>query len=429
MIALRGSWLAWQAVVGLAMVLGPVSVAASAAEPKGGETVPDAVRTATVTRGDLVVTLSATGTVEPQEVVDVAPQVAGIIEKLGPDPRGKTDPRYQGKTIDFGSPVGEGDILAKIDDASYVAQVELAQATCARAQAELAQARAKAELAAGQWRRAQDRLKGKSISDSEYDTLKADDQVTRAVVAAAEASVLQARAAWKQAEINLARTTVKSPVQGVVIDRRVNVGQAAVLSPTAPSLFLVASDLKRLQVWVSVNEADIARIREKQPVRFTVDAFPGKVFEGEVKQIRLNATMTQNVVTYTVVVATENREGTLLPYLTANVRFEVGRREDVLLVPNAALRWQPKPQWIAPNLRDQAETGSQKAGVREGQSGKKESPRRPRVWVQDGRFARPIDVQVGPSDGTMTEITGADVKQGMEVIVSGRVARTDAGRK
>ena len=182
-----------------------------------------------------------------------------------------------------------------------------------------------------------------------------------------------------------------------------------------PSLFLIATDLKRLQVWVAVNEADIAQIRKGQAVRFTVDAFPGRVFEGTVAQIRLNATMTQNVVTYTVVVATDNRDEKLLPYLTANVQFEVSRHEDVLLVPRSALRWRPQPAWIAPEARKQ--TASPKPDGRG------------RVWVQDGKFVRPVVVEIGPSDGAMTEITGGEVREGMEIIVGGGLATKDVGQK
>ena len=137
-------------------------------------------------------------------------------------------------------------------------------------------------------------------------------------------------------------------MNGVIIDRRVNIGQTVVASLNAPSLFLIAKDLKRMQVWVAVNEADIGNIHPGQPVTFTVDAFPGEVFLGEVGKIRLNATMTQNVVTYTVEVITDNSDGKLLPYLTANAKFMVSNRPNVLLVPNAALRWIPQAEQVVP---------------------------------------------------------------------------------
>src|SRR5207253_327322 len=137
-----------------------------------------------------------------------------------------------------------------------------------------------------------------------------------------------------------------------IVDRRVNVGQTVVASLNAPSLFLIAKDLTRLQIWTSVNEADIGQIHPGQPVSFTVDAHPSEKFRGMVSQIRLNATMTQNVVTYTVVVDCDNASGKLLPYLTANVQFEVSNRPNVLEVPNAALRWRPRPEQVTPEARD-----------------------------------------------------------------------------
>lgn len=233
----------------------------------------------------------------------------------------------------------------------------------------------------------------------------------------------------KQAEINLDWTRIRSPVKGVIIDRRVNVGQTVVASLNAPSLFLIAKDLKHLQVWVSVNEADIGKIRKEQAVRFTVDAFPGEVFAGKVAQIRLNATMTQNVVAYTVVVTTDNPDGKLLPYLTANVQFEVGRRKDVLLVPNAALRWRPQPQWIAADAREK--TPLQKPGSHETPPGdrtrQQQEPRH--VWVQDGKFVRPVAVETGLSDGVMTEIIGGDVKEGMQIVVGGSIETREVGQR
>ena len=153
------------------------------------------------------------------------------------------------------------------------------------------------------------------------------------------------------AQRNLSYCTIKSPVKGVIIDRRVNIGQTVVSSLNAPSLFLIAKDLKRMEVWVSVNEADIGNIHQGQPVSFTVDAYPNEIFHGEVGKVRLNATMTQNVVTYTVEVITDNSSGKLLPYLTANVLFELSQKENVLLVPNVALRWSPQTKQVAPEFR------------------------------------------------------------------------------
>src|SRR5207245_2783342 len=155
-------------------------------------------------------------------------------------------------------------------------------------------------------------------------------------------------------------------VNGVIIDRRVNIGQTVVASLNAPSLFLIAQDLRRMQVWVAVNEADIGNIRPGQPVTFTVDAFPDEVFRGQATKIRLNEDMTQNVRTYTDEVVTDNSSGRLLPYLTANVKFEVARREDVLIVPNTALRWTPPPELVAPDARAEYANADQRPSRTEG---------------------------------------------------------------
>ena len=317
-------------------------------------------RTAAVKRGDLVASISATGTVEPEEVVDVGAQVAGLIRAFGKD-------KY-GKVIDYGSAVDAGTVLAKIDDSLYVAAVDTAKAQFQQAgankisaDANVLQMKAKLLQARQDWDRAQKLGPSDALAQSAYDQYKANYEVAKANLASAEAAVEQAKAAVAQAkasltsaQINLGYCTIKSPVKGVIIDRRVNIGQTVVSSLSAPSLFLIAKDLTRIQVWVSVNEADIGSISKDQPVTFTVDALPNQVFQGRVGKIRLNATMTQNVVTYTVEVNTNNDDGKLLPYLTANAQFMIGRRQGVLLIPNAALRWSPRPNQIAPESRKTA---------------------------------------------------------------------------
>ena len=242
------------------------------------------------------------------------------------------------------------------------------------------------------------------------------------------ATIKQNEASLELARTNLAYTVIKSPVEGVIVDRRVNVGQTVVSSLNAPSLFLIAKDLRRIQVWASVNEADIGRIHVGLPVRFTVDAYPGETFRGKVIQIRLNATMTQNVVTYTVVVVTDNTDGRLLPYLTANLQFEVEQRSNVLLVPNMALRWKPRPQQIDPQVRKTAlaapkpRRGAKQPSAPASAADKpvkpsKERDEPSRVWVPSEEFVRPVDVVVGPSDGSMTEISGDGVREGMKVVI------------
>jgi HlyD family secretion protein len=392
------------------------------------------LRTAPVKRGDVVATISATGTVEPEEVVDVGAQVAGMIKGFGTD--------IHGKTIDYGSEIDAGTILAQIDDSLYAAdvaqnraQLQQSRAAVLQSQSNVLQARAKMADAQRDWERAEKLGPSEALAPTSYDAYKANYEVAKSNLAAAEAAVEQAKAAvalsqaaLQRAERNLSYCTIKSPVKGVIIDRRVNVGQTVVSSLNAPSLFLIARDLRRIEVWVSVNEADIGNIHPGEPVTFAVDAFPGQAFRGEVRKVRLNATMTQNVVTYTVVVSTDNSDGRLLPYLTANAQFEVGRRQGVLTVPNAALRWWPQPGQVAASFRKEFETMTQPplptglVGSAQGQPQQAGI-----VWTRQGDYVRPLSVSVGLTDGMTTEVSGPEIKEGTDVVVGEQLPGAGAG--
>jgi HlyD family secretion protein len=387
-------------------------------------------QTTQVTRGDLLVAINATGAVEPEEVVDVGARVAGQILSFGKD--------AQGKTVDYGSVVESGTVLARIDDSLYLAdtaqaeaQVQSAKASLQRAEADLGQMKAKLHQAERDWQRARKLGPSEALSQSSYDAYQSAYETAKANVAVGEAVILQAKASLAQAEAllqraqrNLGYCTIKSPVKGVIIDRRVNIGQTVVASLNAPSLFLIAKDLKRMQVWVAVNEADIGKIHPGQPVTFTVDAFPGETFRGEVGKLRLNASMTQNVVTYTVEIITDNSSGRLLPYLTANVQFELNRRSGVLLVPNVALRWKPSAEQVLPALReafenpgvekkkreDRESSSSRRAGVGGGVMN------RGVLWLPEGAYVQPVPVHVGSTDGTMTEVEAEGLAEGMTIV-------------
>ncbi len=231
------------------------------------------------------------------------------------------------------------------------AQLETAKAGVLRAAADVNQMKAKLNQAQHDWERAKKIGPSDALAQNDYDMYEANYETAKANVAVNEAALVQAQQAVPQAEAalqeqqrNLDYCTIMSPVKGIIIDRRVNVGQTIVSNQSASSMFLIAKDLSHMQVWTSVNEADIANIYPKQPVTFTCDALPGETFNGEVRKVRPNAQMTQNVVTYTVEVAAENRDRRLFPYLTANVQFLVAQRNDAFLVPNAALRWYPQPR-------------------------------------------------------------------------------------
>ena len=370
-------------------------------------------RTSEIRRGDIQAVVSATGTLEPEELVDVGAQVAGRILELG------RDPQNEAKPVDYGTQVDEGTVLARLDSAIYSSQVEQNKASLQRARAEAQQQRIRLEQLEREWNRAQSFRKSQSISEADLDVARTNWQMAQASVDLAEAGLELARAALHESEINLGYTTIRSPVRGVIIDRRVNVGQTVVASLNAPSLFLIAKDLKRLQVWASVNEADIAQIHLGQPVRFTVDARPQEVFKGQVEQIRLNATMTQNVVTYTVVVATDNAELRLLPYLTANLQFERDARTSVLLVPNSALRWKPRVASGNESSGKRSEPGRSGSPVGSGGSGPGTGlTNRGRVYVREGMGVRSIEVTVGLTDGVQTEVTGEGLTEGLEVVIA-----------
>jgi HlyD family secretion protein len=385
-----------------------------------------------VTRGNLLVSISATGTLQPEEVVDVGAQVAGQIVSFGKD--------AGGKTIDYGSAVEAGMVLAQIDDSLYAAeaaqagaQVQSGKAAVQRSEADLEQLKAKYHQAERDLARAQKLEPSGSLAESAYDAYKSAYETAKANVAVGEASILQAKASLLQAEAvlrraqrNLSYCTIKSPVKGVIVDRRVNIGQTVVASLNAPSLFLIAKDLTRMQVWVAVNEADIGKILPGQPVSFTVDAFPGESFRGQVGKVRLNASMTQNVVTYTVEIITDNASGRLLPYLTANVRFELSRRDDVFMVPNPGLRWKPSPELVAPEFRESVNNPVGRKGAAGGGQYAKAKPMgesssgggsRGMLWVAEGEYVRPIRVRSGLSDGANTEVEGENLSNGMKIVV------------
>lgn len=418
-------------------------------------------RTAPIRKADIVSSISATGTIVPEDVVDVGAQVNGQIASFG---NGK-----DGKPVDYRSEVDAGMVLANIDDALFKADVSTAEAQLAQSQAQVlvaeanrAQAQAKLDQAERDWARAQKLGQSKAISQADFDAAKSSYEQGTATIALSEASIAQSKAAVAIAEAsllrarrNLAYCTITAPVSGVVIDRRVEIGQTVVASLNAPSLFLLAKDLTKMKVLVQVNEADIGHVIPGHPVTFTVDAFPGQTFKGEVRKVRLNATMTQNVVTYTAEIATDNPDRKLLPYLTANVRFIVEEAHNVLSVPNAALRWSPtstpapmnastaaapSPSTAAPPAAPNASSNAAQPGDSSRQRQRRQGPReqnvqmdgtprperpserRGTVWLLDENGLRSVDVKVGISDGLVTAVDSPDLKEGDLVVVGEAVA-------
>ena len=388
-----------------------------------GTPTPTSFTTAKVERGNLDLVIRATGTLEPEEVVDVGAQVAGLINEFG------KDLDHPDKLIDYNSRVEKDTLLAKIDDRIYKTQVDVAQANLEKAKADVLTADAKLEQANNDLARDKLQLPKRAISQADYDAAVANQKMAVAQVALAKSEVHQADAQLNQAKINLDYTFIRSPVNGTIIDRRVNIGQAVVSNLSVASVFLIAKDLKKMQIWASVNEADMGQIHVDQDVQFTVDAVPDRTFNGKVVQTRNNAQMTQNVVTYTVVIAVDNSDGKLRPYQTANVQFDAGKHDDVIKVPNLALRWRPQPQQVRPEDREafakrQRARQPAQAGTTGGASKapdlKAEKDRRERgiLWVADGPYVRSVPVKIGASDGAETEIVSGDIKAG-DLVVTG----------
>jgi HlyD family secretion protein len=379
-------------------------------------------RTTPLRRGDVISSISATGTLEPEEVVDIGAQVAGQIEAFGKD--------VNGKTIDYRSEVEPGMLLAKIDDTVFKAnldvakaQLEQAKTAISKGEADLEQANSKLLQAQHNWDRA--RLLGPSdaLSQNDYDMYQADFETAKANVAVANSEIAQAKSGvpLAQAQVDNAQRyldfcTITSPVKGVILDRRVNIGQTVVSSLNTPSLFLIGKDLTRMQIWVSVNEADVGKIVPGKPVTFTTEAFPDQEFEAKVGKVRWNPTMNQNVVLYTVEVNVDNSKRTLIPYLTAKVQFEVARDSNALIVPNLALRWVPaSAQQISPDARDAWEKSQHFGSVDPGEHHSKKD-HHGTVWIKDGDYVRPVDVKLGVTDRVDTAVISDDLKDDSEVI-------------
>ncbi|MGB8657686.1 MAG: efflux RND transporter periplasmic adaptor subunit [Candidatus Zixiibacteriota bacterium] len=348
--------------------------------------------TAKIERGDISVVVTATGTLNALTTVQVGSQVSGTISQL---------------YADFNSTVKKGQLIAQLDPTFLKEQV-------AQSEADLEKANAQANQA----KRDLDRAKGLSeknlISQSDLDVAQTNYELALAGQKSSKATV-------ERSITNLAYATITSPIDGVVISRNVDVGQTVAASLSAPTLFTIANDLTKMQVETSIDEADIGKIQVGQKVDFTVDAYPDKHFAGSVSQIRLNPSVVQNVVTYTVIIDVDNPELLLKPGMTANVMILIDQREDVLKVRSAALKF-------TPSMQRKAKTPTQTTGNSySANASPNRNPGRdfkkwassPKVWIlaKDGR-PKPVLVQAGLSDGSVTEVISDSLKEGEEVIIS-----------
>ena len=431
----------WLAVAAAALV----AIAGAAGYRLASRTEAPRYRTVAVERGPLRAVVSSTGSLNAVIMVLVGSQVSGTIKELH---------------ADFNTVVRKGQVIARIDPALFEAavaqaradlqaaqsmvrnqqaQVQQARSNVANAQAAFAEGRAqtaKALVAVADARRTLARqselFRRGLVAEAERDTAqaahdaalaqhesarahetalqegidaaRAQQSVQEATLDTARQQVEQKAAALAEAQIHLDHTTIRSPVDGVVVNRAVDVGQTVAATLQAPTLFTIARDLTRMQAEASVDEADIGRIHRNTPVTFTVDAFPGETFAGEISQIRKAPQVAQNVVTYTVVVAVSNPDGKLLPGMTANVKFVTAEREDAVKVSNAALRFRP------PDVEVVARAPEAPSRQRRPTTG--------RVWIV-GRNGRPaaVTVTLGITDGAWTEITGGELAVGQELLV------------
>jgi HlyD family secretion protein len=397
------AWIAAASVIGL----GGASWWQLSDSPKEPPYVTTPVQTASITQ-----VVSSTGTLQAVVTVQVGSQVSGTIEKL---------------FADFNTKVKAGQIVAQLNQDKFRAAEDQARANLLAAQSNIE----KSKVGVADTLRTLERnrqLRTKDLmAQSDLDAAQAAYDAAVAQVEVNRAQAAQAQASLKQATVDLNNTVIRSPVDGLVISRNVDVGQTVAASLQAPTLFTIANDLARMEVHTNVDEADVGNVREAQEVTFTVDAFPSRRFRGRVHQVRNAPIVVQNVVTYVAVVRIDNKELLLKPGMTANVQFLVSRKEDVLTIPNMAMRFKPPEEKeeaqellrrvqsrTAPKVGERR-TSRQSAAGGSGAAGG--GTRRARIYLLRDDKAQPVEIQLGITDGSRTEVRSGDVKENDPVII------------
>ncbi len=377
-------------------------------------------QTVVAERGDIVSRVSTSGSLSAVVTVEVGSQVSGRIQEL---------------FADFNSPVKRGQRIAKIDPSLFEAAVVQAEANVTAARANVTRLKVQADDAERQARRASQVYEQRLISENDRDAAVSAARAAAAAVQQGEAQFAQARAGLEQARTNLRYTDILSPTDGVVISRAVNVGQTVAASLQAPVIFTIAQDLRAMEVHTNVAESDIGRLQPGMRVTFSVDAYPGEPFRGSIREIRNAPQIVQNVVTYDAVIDVVNDDLKLKPGMTANVSVVTDRRENVLQVPNAALRFRPaaadgerRGNGAGARERFRASAGA-RGGPNAGSSGDDaaRAPPMRTVWVDVNGKPEARQVATGISDGRVTEITGGELEEGETVIVSAADAAGGAG--
>ena len=408
-------------------------------------------KTDALSRGDIEALVVASGTLNPVDIVDVSTQVSGRLAKV---------------LVDFNSKVKAGQLVAEIDQSSFLTRLDQNQANYRSAQAALDGARVTTENTKKKFERAQSLFEKNLISFEEKENSETQYLSAEADLKSSEARLEQARSQLDSSKVDLSYTVIRSPIDGIVISRNVNVGQTVAASFQAPILFQIANDLSKMRVECSIDEADIGKVQEGQEARFSVDAFPNDNFIGKVSQVRYSATVQQNVVTYTAIVDVNNPDLKLRPGMTATASILTGQARNVLRVPNTALRFQPDltaEQLTAIMKKTREEMMAKRQASGEGQAGgdgsrsegrtessagahtnsgqgqptlggqnagqgapspemitrMKQSARSrqmARIWVEENGQLRPIFLRTGVTDNTYTEVKGGDLKEGQKVI-------------
>ncbi|HEX7478770.1 MAG TPA: efflux RND transporter periplasmic adaptor subunit [Polyangiales bacterium] len=357
-----------------------------------------------VDRGPIVAKVSASGTLSALVTVQVGSQVSGRLKQIN---------------VDFNSPVKKGEVIAKIDPQLFIAALEQARANNVAAEADLLKAKVQAADAQRQLTRAKGLSERKLIAQADLDTAQANADGAAAAVASAAGRVAQTEAALRQGQVNLAYSTIISPIDGMVISRNVDVGQTVAASLQAPVLFTIAENLHKMQVDTSVAEADIGKLYAGMQVTFTVDAYPSERFKGAVRQIRNAAQIVQNVVTYDAVIDVENPELKLRPGMTANVSFVYADKADVLRVPNAGLRFRPSSDLLK-KVGASPDAGVTSAGNAARAGGRGAHADRPlnrrTLWLLKRGTPKSVEIKTGVTNGLVTEVLEGEVQVGDDVI-------------
>ena len=370
--------------------------------------------TVMVSRGNVRQVVSSTGTLQAVVTVIVGSQVSGTIAKLN---------------ADFNTKVTKGQVVAELDQSKFAARVEETRANLLAAQANLAKSKVAVEDAARTLARTKELMKRELVPQGDLDAAQTAYDAARAQLNVTQAQVGQSQAAVNQASIDLGYTVIRSPVDGIVISRSVDVGQTVAASLQAPTLFSIANDLTKMEVHTNVDEADVGNIREGQDVTFTVDAHPTRRFRGKVHQVRNAPQIIQNVVTYDAVVRIDNKELLLKPGMTANVQFLVSEKEDVLTIPNMALRFKPPDEKNEAQdlLRQEQSRAAPRVGARRtsrpggggggGSGSEGHRVREVKIYLVKGSKAQSVDVQIGITDGSRTEVIAGSLNENDPVII------------